>query len=86
MNYQSPLPTPGLRKLAGHEESYKLDVDLDATPLDNFVPSRIPGFGKNRCGLKQEIEGFGPNVSMFWRLVIFLFVAALVIYLLNREQ
>ena len=88
---------PGIRKIAGApDEHYRLSVDLDAALEDNFVPSHGQGFyaGRHPGDIRfpimgaggMGIEGFGTFPNYFWRIVIFLLIVGLVIYLLQQKE
>ena len=94
--YVNPPSMPGIRRLAGKpEDHYRLTVDLDAPLSDNFVPSYVPGYNAGRyagCRVPimsasgMGIESFGPNLSFFWRVVIFLLIVGFIIYLLQCKK
>lgn len=63
------------------EEQYRLSVDLDV-PLNNFIPSHDPSYQKQGC----HVEGFSFEPRFAWRLIIFLLIVGLIIYLLQQKE
>lgn len=93
--YVSPPPTPGVRKLMGFDDRYRLDVDLDAPLPNNFVPSHYASYNNIRGGglpavvaiPPNVLEGFGvnPGNRFLLRLVVFALIIGLIFYLVNNK-